>query len=210
MIAGQPSGRIERVIPVVLRPAVFAKDRCARVGARVSVNPSSDRTGWSSRWRLSEVHSSRTATGQEATSWVVNDLVMGTSPGDGITRRGVLTGAAVGVTAALVACGGDKPDSTGSRQSNPVTVNAADVPVGSAAIVGQVVVSQPAAGDFLAFSAVCTHQQCLVSQVRGDEIICTCHQTAYSAKDGSVISGPAPRPLASRTVTRSGESLTIT
>ena len=136
---------------------------------------------------------------------------MNSSPADGITRRGVLAGAAaVGATAALAACGtGDDSTDTGTNGA-PVAVKAADVPVGSAAIVGQVVVSQLTAGDFKAFSAVCTHQQCLVSRVQGQDVICTCHQSTYSAKDGSVISGPAPFPLPARTVTQSGDSLTIT
>jgi Rieske Fe-S protein len=124
----------------------------------------------------------------------------------------VLAGAAaVGATAALAACGSDTSTGTdGSGQNNPVTVKTSEVPVGSAAIVGQVVVSQPTAGEFKAFSAVCTHQQCLVSRVQQDQIICTCHQSTYSAKDGSVLSGPAPRALFPRTVTRSGDSLTVT
>ena len=136
---------------------------------------------------------------------------MTSTPGAGVTRRGVLAGAAaVGATAALAACGSDpSTDTGGSGQNNPVTVKTSQVPVGSAAIVGQVVVSQPTAGEFKAFSAVCTHQQCLVSRVQQDQIICTCHQSTYSAKDGSVLSGPAPRALFPRTVTRSGDSLTV-
>jgi len=142
---------------------------------------------------------------------VDNDFRMSSSPPPGVTRRGVLGGAAaVGVTATLAACGSETPTTTGSGQNAPVTVNAADVPVGSAAIVGQVVVSQPTAGEFKAFSAVCTHQQCLVSQVQQDKVICPCHLSTYSVKDGSVLSGPAPRALFARTVTKSGESLTIT
>jgi Rieske Fe-S protein len=135
------------------------------------------------------------------------------SAADGISRRGVLAGAAgvaaIGATA-LTACGtSDDAGDTGANGAG-VTVKAEDVPVGSAAIVGQVVVSQLTAGDFKAFSAVCTHQQCLVSRVQGHTVICTCHQSTYSAKDGSVISGPAPFPLPARTVTQSGDSLTIT
>jgi Rieske Fe-S protein len=130
----------------------------------------------------------------------------------------VLAGTAAGVTAvgaaaALAACGADSADSTadsGNGTSSTVTVSASTVPVGGAVIVGQVVVSQIAEGDFKAFSAVCTHQQCLVSRVQGQNVICTCHQSTYSAKDGTVLSGPAPRPLSARTVTQSGGSLTIT
>ena len=132
----------------------------------------------------------------------------------GVTRRGVIAAAAgsvalVGTSTALAACGTDSPAGDAGTVA-PITVDAGVVPVGSAAIVEFVVVSQPTAGNFKAFSAICTHQQCLVSQVLYDRIICTCHQSVYSAADGSVVSGPAPRPLYELTVTQSGDALTIT
>jgi hypothetical protein len=82
--------------------------------------------------------------------------------------------AAIGVTSALVACGSEpEPVSTGAGTAK--TVNASEVPVGGAAIVGDVVVSQPTAGSYKAFSAVCTHQNCLVSRVeaRGSPVPAT-------------------------------------
>ena len=132
-----------------------------------------------------------------------------TSPA--ITRRGVLAGAAaLGVAGALVACGDDSPatpPSTGGDGNT--TVSAAKVPVGSAAIVGEVVVSQPTAGSYKAFSAECPHQGCRVSRVEGKQITCVCHGSVFSATDGSVLSGPSPRGLTSRSVTVDGDSLTI-
>jgi Rieske Fe-S protein len=109
----------------------------------------------------------------------------------------------------LTACGTASPSGQ-STTAVPVTVDAGVVPVGGAAIIEFVVVSQPTEGNFKAFSAICTHQQCLVSRVQVDQIICTCHYSVYSAADGSVVSGPAPRGLYERTVTRSGETLTVT
>lgn len=131
----------------------------------------------------------------------------------GVTRRGVLAGAAaIGVTSALAACGSNSAgsDSAGSGDdSAPATVPTTAVPVGGAAIVGRVVVSQVTQGSFRAFSAVCTHQQCLISRVQGTQVMCTCHNSVFSATDGSVISGPAPRSLAAKSVTQSGDILTI-
>ena len=127
-----------------------------------------------------------------------------------ISRRTVLTGvAAVGVTSALAACGSD---STGtSSGSGSASLAKADVPVGGGKIVNdqQIVVTQPSAGTFKAFSAVCTHQGCLVGSVDKSKIVCPCHNSTFSALDGSVISGPAVRSLEAKTVTVSGDNLTI-
>src|SRR5262245_43942792 len=129
-----------------------------------------------------------------------------------VTRRGVLAGAAaLGVAGALVACGDDSPSTPPANTggNGNTTVSAAKVPVGSAAIVGEVVVSQPTAGSYKAFSAVCPHQGCLVSRVEGKEITCVCHGSAFSAADGSVLSGPPPRGLTTRSATVDGDNPTV-
>ena len=84
-----------------------------------------------------------------------------------------------------------------------------DVPVGGGKIfpTEKVVVTQPTAGTFQGFSAVCTHQGCTVSSVKSGEIICNCHQSHFSATDGSVVSGPAKTALPSKTVTVSGDAI---
>ena len=50
-------------------------------------------------------------------------------------------------------------------------------------------------GEFRAFSATCTHLECIV-QYRSDlkEIWCACHNGLYDLK-GRNVSGPPPRPL---------------
>ncbi len=55
--------------------------------------------------------------------------------------------------------------------------SAADVPVGGCFVVSgaKVVVTQPTEGDFKAFTAVCTHQGCLVESSTEGEIPCPCH-----------------------------------
>ena len=57
-----------------------------------------------------------------------------------------------------------------------------------------IVVRTPA-GDWRAFTAVCTHLNCTV-QYRGDMqmIWCACHNGMYDL-NGKVVSGPPPRPL---------------
>ncbi len=84
-----------------------------------------------------------------------------------------------------------------------------DVAVGGGKIGSDFVVTQPTAGDFKAFSNVCTHQGCLVNKIANGTIDCPCHRSVYSIKDGSVISGPAPKPLPAKTVPASGANLVI-
>ncbi|HET6911659.1 MAG TPA: Rieske 2Fe-2S domain-containing protein [Mycobacteriales bacterium] len=50
------------------------------------------------------------------------------------------------------------------------------------------------AGDFKAFSAVCTHAGCTV-QPSGGQFICPCHGGSYSITTGQVLGGPPPAPL---------------
>jgi nitrite reductase/ring-hydroxylating ferredoxin subunit len=133
----------------------------------------------------------------------------------GITRRGVLAGAAavgvgVGVAGMAAACGdGTGGPGGGGGDTGPVSVPVAQIPVGGAAIVGQVVVSQPTQGEFKAFSAICTHEQCIISRVSGDTVECTCHNSLFSTVDGAPLRGPAARPLSERDVTVEGDTLTV-
>ena len=71
------------------------------------------------------------------------------------------------------------------------------MPVGGGVIIGasQVVITQPTAGKFDAFSAVCTHQGFLVTSVEGGAIVCNHHGSTYDAKTGAVTQGPAPAGL---------------
>lgn len=52
-------------------------------------------------------------------------------------------------------------------------------------------------GDFVAYSAVCTHQQCEVSyQKQSSQLVCPCHGSIFDpAKGGQVVNGPAQQPL---------------
>ena len=50
-------------------------------------------------------------------------------------------------------------------------------------------------GEFAAYSAVCTHQQCTVAYKNG-QLACPCHGSVFDpANNGQVISPPAQRPL---------------
>jgi Rieske Fe-S protein len=79
---------------------------------------------------------------------------------------------------------------------------ASDVPVGGGAIytAAKVVVTQPASGQYKAFSAVCTHVGCLVNKVTSGTIDCPCHGSEFKITDGAVVAGPAPSPLPARPI----------
>ena len=51
-----------------------------------------------------------------------------------------------------------------------------------------------AAGDFKAFTAICTHQGCTVNAVADNVISCPCHGSQYDAS-GRIRKGPAPKNL---------------
>jgi Rieske Fe-S protein len=143
----------------------------------------------------------------------------GTHPGSGPARRTVLAAAgAAGLAAALTACGSDDDSSApggdssapGGDSSGPggaVLGSTSEVPEGGGKVFGDVVVTQPTAGEFKAFSSKCTHQGCAVRDVKDGVIICPCHDSRFSATDGSVQKGPATEPLAAAGITVDGDRI---
>ena len=71
------------------------------------------------------------------------------------------------------------------------------------------VLTQPEKGVYKCFTAVCTHQGCIVSSVQLGGIRCECHGSAFSIADGSVVNPPATRPLAERAITVDGDTITL-
>ncbi|MFI6684692.1 Rieske (2Fe-2S) protein [Streptomyces sp. NPDC050485] len=146
------------------------------------------------------------------------------------SRRTVLAAAAG--AAALAGCSKSKggggsstpppapPSVTGAApvsQSSPpaqagqALAKTSDIPVGGGKIFPdrKVVVTQPEAGTFKGFSAICTHEGCTVSTVSGGTINCPCHGSKYRVADASVAAGPAPRPLASQPLTVENGSIRL-
>jgi Rieske Fe-S protein len=152
------------------------------------------------------------------------------------TRRGMLAGVGlVGLASAITACGASASSSSTPAAGNAVTpggpasgaasggaggggssapagnalASTSQIPVGSGMVFSgqQVVVTQPSAGEFKAFSAVCTHMGCIVNQVSNGTIDCPCHGSQYSIKTGDVVAGPAPKPLPAKQIKVSGDSI---
>lgn len=144
---------------------------------------------------------------------------------DPLSRRTALAVTGAGLSAsALAACGssdngassapptgGDTPPAPSSSGPGQNLGPASDVPTGGGKIYAQqnVVVTQPTAGDFKAFSATCTHMGCQVAKVADGKILCPCHGSQYSITDGSVVGGPAPAPLPAKQVTDQGGNLVV-
>jgi Rieske Fe-S protein len=130
-------------------------------------------------------------------------------------RREVIAAAGLGLAATVISgCPtyGKAPETGGSpatgdspKAAEPLA-RTAEVPVGSGLIVGDVVLTQPAAGEFKGFSTVCTHAGCTVSEVVGGTIVCPCHGSRFNL-DGSVANGPAARPLEAKPIAVRGESI---
>ncbi|MET9961228.1 Rieske (2Fe-2S) protein [Streptomyces sp. NPDC006326] len=82
-------------------------------------------------------------------------------------------------------------------------VKSSAVPVGGGTVLKEekLVVTQPTAGSFRCFSAVCTHQGCILSKVENGTIDCPCHGSKFEMTDGAVAHGPATRPLAEKKIT---------
>ncbi|WP_406181747.1 Rieske (2Fe-2S) protein [Streptomyces sp. NBC_01006] len=142
-------------------------------------------------------------------------------------RRTVLAaGAAVALAGGtLTACGGEdkspksepgspstpeaaatpsaSPSSSSSTGTGKALLKSSAVPVGGGTILKEekLVVTQPTAGSFRCFTAVCTHQGCIVSKVEAGTIDCPCHGSKFQITDGAVAHGPATRPLAEKQIT---------
>ena len=94
---------------------------------------------------------------------------------------------------------GSKPKkgAMGPKASGTVLGTASEIPVGGGKIfaAAKVVVTQPVRGQYNAFSAVCTHVGCILSEVADGTIDCPCHGSEFKITNGAVVTGPAPRPL---------------
>ncbi|MER7776087.1 Rieske (2Fe-2S) protein [Streptomyces sp. NPDC096191] len=127
----------------------------------------------------------------------------------GPTRRTALVSA--GAAAFAVGCGGG--DDSGGAETSPgqelTTTDGIPVRGGRVLAEQKIVVTQPEPGDFKAFSAVCTHQGCIVSDVRDGTIDCACHNSRFSVADGSVEQGPATEPLPEKRITVEGNSVRL-
>jgi Rieske Fe-S protein len=100
---------------------------------------------------------------------------------------------------------------TSKDSSGATTLKSSEVPVNGGVVIAtdKVVITQPEAGVFKAFSSVCTHAGCSVTQVTNNEIHCPCHGSTFDAATGKVLGGPATAPLAKKVVADNRGTLTL-
>ena len=94
----------------------------------------------------------------------------------GVVAAAVAVTAACGVVAAARASRGDRRTAAPSR---PATSRSVAVCVLEAK---QVVITQPTQGTFKAFTAVCTHEGCIVTSVADGTITCPCHMGQFGRR----------------------------
>ena len=142
-----------------------------------------------------------------------------------IDRRTVVGGmVAAGATVTLAACAAEPepvettpPSATVDQQP---TQAAGELLLGPASgvMVGSgtkfqidssltILVTQPRAREFKAFSAICTHSGCIVNGVQDGQIACGCHGSRFNVETGAVEAGPARSALGKITIEVRGEDL---
>ena len=118
------------------------------------------------------------------------------------TDRGATGGVEGATQAPGEAAGGEGGGEQQEAAGEGAIASESDVPVGEAVEFTDES-GQPAVlvhlenGDFAAYSAVCTHQQCTVAYQGGSgQLACPCHGSVFDPADGAaVVNGPAQTPL---------------
>ncbi|BDH04547.1 MULTISPECIES: Rieske (2Fe-2S) protein [Streptomyces] len=139
------------------------------------------------------------------------------------TRRTLLATGAATLAVCCVGCGDDGDSSSAAASTSPgesssassgsgdgqALGNVGEIPEGGGKIftAEKVVVTQPAKGEYKAFSAICTHQGCTLNKVADGTVDCPCHGSRFRISDGSVAHGPATEPLAAKEIMVHGNSI---
>lgn len=116
------------------------------------------------------------------------------------SRRLFLLGTATTFAGAFLAACGEAPSEEVAKTA---------VPVGSAVILDRFIIAQPNPGEYVAYSAVCPHQQQKITVVDGENVRCTAHGSVFNTANGEVVSGPATTGLTTAALEETGDQLTV-
>ncbi|HKS01237.1 MAG TPA: Rieske (2Fe-2S) protein [Arthrobacter sp.] len=133
-----------------------------------------------------------------------------------LTTAATTAGGALGLSACSVAPSGNAaapatpaaaPTGRPVRIGKLSEINVGDSATGKAN--GRtVLVFRPEDKKVVAYDATCTHAGCTVAPA-GTSFECPCHGSTFNGSDGSVISGPARRPLTPLTTAIDGDWITV-
>ena len=121
-----------------------------------------------------------------------------------VSRRNLLQSAGIAVGAGVLGAvgytvygpGGHNAPYSGPTGGNTVLAPVSDIPDGGGVVLTKTQIVLTRTGSRIAgFSAVCTHEACLVNKVQNGLISCPCHGSTFDAATGAVRDGPASSPL---------------
>jgi Rieske Fe-S protein len=137
------------------------------------------------------------------------------TPLPAVSRRTALSlGGATASVVVLAACAAPStPPTSGGGEKAPAEPTEAgslkELPVGGTATADlegtPILLSRPSDGEVKAFSAICTHQGCVVAA----DFNCPCHGSMFDPATGKPTQGPAQDPLPELTVTLDGDSILV-
>ena len=116
------------------------------------------------------------------------------------SRRLFLLGTATTFAGAFLAACGEPPSEEVAKTA---------VPVGSAVILDRFIIAQPNPGEYVAYSAVCPHQQQKITVVEDENVRCTAHGSVFNTASGEVVSGPSLNPLTTATLEETADQLIV-
>ena len=92
----------------------------------------------------------------------------------------------------------------------PALATTDEIPVGGGIVLmdERIVIVQPTAGTFAAWSAICKHEGETVGSVENNVITCPYHGSQYDSATGDVVAGPAPTGLDPIRITVAGGRIT--
>ena len=126
-----------------------------------------------------------------------------------ISRRGLLVAIATG-TAAIGLTGLSSVAANAAKTFTVCKTSAIPVRGGKTFSVGgkKILITQPKAGTFKAFVAICTHQGGALSGAKNNEIVCPLHGARFDATTGAP-KAVAPTPLGKVSVSVAGGSVKV-